>query len=153
MTEVGVDPVCRVLKLSPSTYFARKNRPEPVRRITRALRREGHEVARCTVERLMAEWASRASSAAGAAALRSRSRRRRGRRTWSTATSLPPGPTSCGWRIRRTSAPGRAGHTGAPGHLVQRRTPPLRTSTEYEGPSGGIAATQRPCTASSASVK
>jgi transposase InsO family protein len=77
---LGVDPVCRVLELSPSTYFARKNRPAsarrlrdeqlmPVieeihaesggtygtRRITRALRRKGVEVARCTVERLMAE--------------------------------------------------------------------------------------------------
>ncbi|MFI6086299.1 IS3 family transposase [Streptomyces sp. NPDC051217] len=77
---LGVDPVCRVLELSPSTYFARKKRPKsarrlrdeqlmPVieqvhaesggtygaRRITRALRRKGVEVARCTVERLMAE--------------------------------------------------------------------------------------------------
>ncbi|MGW7008732.1 IS3 family transposase [Streptomyces sp. NPDC054933] len=77
---LGVDPVCRVLDLSPSTYFARKKRPKSARRlrdeqlmpliesvhaesggtygarrITRALRRKGHEVARCTVERLMAE--------------------------------------------------------------------------------------------------
>ncbi|MFE1050771.1 IS3 family transposase, partial [Streptomyces olivaceus] len=77
---LGVDPVCRVLELSPSTYFARKKRPKSARRlrdeqlmpliekihaesgatygarrITRALRRKGHEVARCTVERLMAE--------------------------------------------------------------------------------------------------
>ncbi|MFD3851780.1 IS3 family transposase [Streptomyces microflavus] len=77
---LGVDPVRRVLELSPSTYFARKKRPksarrlrdetlmplieeihaEPggtygARRITRALRRKGVVVARCTVERLMAE--------------------------------------------------------------------------------------------------
>ncbi|WP_164837849.1 IS3 family transposase, partial [Streptomyces sp. B27] len=77
---LGVDPVCRVLELSPSTYFARKKRPKSarrlrdeqlmplieevhadsggtygVRRITRALGRRGVEVARCTVERLMAE--------------------------------------------------------------------------------------------------
>ncbi|BFV57647.1 hypothetical protein KCMC57_up27510 [Kitasatospora sp. CMC57] len=76
----GVDPVCRVLDLSPSTYFARKQRPKSARRlrdeqlmpliaqvhdesgatygarrITRALRRKGVEAARCTVERLMAE--------------------------------------------------------------------------------------------------
>ncbi|MCX5215564.1 IS3 family transposase [Kitasatospora sp. NBC_00240] len=76
----GVDPVCRVLDLSPSTYFARKTRPKSARqlrdeelialvtavwedsgrtygarRITRALVRAGHEVARCTVERLMRE--------------------------------------------------------------------------------------------------
>ncbi|MES4886247.1 IS3 family transposase [Streptomyces sp. NPDC000349] len=75
-----VDPVCRVLELSPSTYFARKKRPKSARRlrdetlmplieeihaksggtygarrITRALRRKGVVVARCTVERLMAE--------------------------------------------------------------------------------------------------
>ncbi|MGW4514574.1 IS3 family transposase [Streptomyces sp. NPDC004393] len=77
---LGVDPVCRVLGLSPSTYFARRKRPTSARRlrdeqlmplieeihaesggtygarrITRALRRKGHELARCTVERLMAE--------------------------------------------------------------------------------------------------
>ncbi|MFK4100723.1 IS3 family transposase [Streptomyces sp. NPDC019531] len=77
---LGGDPVCRVLDLSPPTYFARKKQPKsarrlrdeqlmPVieeihaesggtygaRRITRALRRKGVEVARCTVERLMAE--------------------------------------------------------------------------------------------------
>jgi hypothetical protein len=75
---LGVDPVCRVLELSPSTYFARKKRPKSARRlrdeqlmplieeihaesgstygarrITRALRRKGIAVARCTVERLM----------------------------------------------------------------------------------------------------
>ncbi|MFC9640985.1 IS3 family transposase [Streptomyces mirabilis] len=77
---LGVDPVCRVLELSPSTYFARKKRPKSARRlrdeqlmplieeihaesgatygarrITRALRRKGIDVARCTVERLMRE--------------------------------------------------------------------------------------------------
>lgn len=77
---LGVDPVCRVLELSASTYFARKSRPKSLRRlrdeelkplvtavwedsgrtygarrITRALVRAGHQVARCTVERLMRE--------------------------------------------------------------------------------------------------
>jgi transposase InsO family protein len=77
---LGVDPVCRVLNLSPSTYFARKKRPKSARRardeqlmplieqihaesgvtygarrITRALKRKGVDVARCTIERLMAE--------------------------------------------------------------------------------------------------
>ncbi|MCZ7456213.1 IS3 family transposase [Streptomyces sp. WMMC940] len=77
---LGVDPVCRVLDLSPSTYFARKKRPKSARRlrdeqlmplieeihaesgatygarrITRALRRKGIDVARCTIERLMRE--------------------------------------------------------------------------------------------------
>ncbi|MFE7330298.1 hypothetical protein ACFU8W_36165 [Streptomyces sp. NPDC057565] len=30
---LGVDPVCRVLELSPSTYFARKKRPKSARRL------------------------------------------------------------------------------------------------------------------------
>lgn len=78
--DLGVDPICRVLELSPSTYFARRKRPKSARRlrderlmpmieeihaqsggtygarrITRALRRKGVEAARCTVARLMAE--------------------------------------------------------------------------------------------------
>ena len=77
---LGVDPVCRVLDLSVSTYFARKRRPKSARRLrdeqlmpmieeihadsggtygarrtTRALRRKGIDVARCTIERLMRE--------------------------------------------------------------------------------------------------
>jgi transposase InsO family protein len=77
---LGVGFACRVLGLSESAYYARKKRPKSarrlrdeqlmplieqvhvesggtygVRRITRALRRKGVHVARCTVERLMAE--------------------------------------------------------------------------------------------------
>ncbi|MFF0203220.1 IS3 family transposase [Streptomyces sp. NPDC005017] len=77
---LGVDPVRRVLDLSPSTYFARKKRPKSARRlrdeqlmpligeihaesgathgarrVTRVLRRKGIDVARCTIERLMRE--------------------------------------------------------------------------------------------------
>ncbi|BBJ37544.1 hypothetical protein SSPO_002620 [Streptomyces antimycoticus] len=76
----GVGPVCRVLGWSESAYYARKKRPKSAgrlrdeqlmplieqvhtasggtygaRRITRALRRMGVDVARCTVERLMRE--------------------------------------------------------------------------------------------------
>ncbi|WP_443053040.1 IS3 family transposase [Streptomyces sp. FXJ1.172] len=75
---LGVGFACRVLGLSESAYYARKKRPKSarrlrdeqlmplieqvhaesggtygVRRITRALRRKGLLVARCTVERLM----------------------------------------------------------------------------------------------------
>ena len=79
----GVEPVCKVLQIAPSTYYlhaARQTDPgrrsarallderlrEPIRRvwndnfqvygarkIWRQLRREGVDVARCTVERLM----------------------------------------------------------------------------------------------------
>ncbi|WP_329191328.1 IS3 family transposase [Streptomyces sp. NBC_01435] len=131
---LGVDPVCRVLELSPSTYFARRKRPKSARRlrdeqlmplieevhaesgatygarrITRALGRKGVEVARCTVERLMAELGLEASSVAGGAGPRFRSRRRRVRRAWSTATLPPRGPTNCGSRTGPMSAPGRRG--------------------------------------------
>lgn len=77
---LGVGFTCRVPELSESAYYARKKRPKSarrlrdeqlmplieqlhaesggtfgVRRITRALRRKGVQVARCTVERLMGE--------------------------------------------------------------------------------------------------
>nr|WP_042799866.1 IS3 family transposase [Streptomyces lividans] len=77
---LGVGFACRVLGLSESAYYARKKRPKSARRlrdeqlkplieqvhaesggtygarrITRALRRKGVVVARCTVERLMRE--------------------------------------------------------------------------------------------------
>ena len=79
----GVDPICKVLPIAPSTYFEHARRrehpeaaPDRVRRdaqlrpqiqrtfdanfgvygarkVWRQLLREGHSVARCTVERLM----------------------------------------------------------------------------------------------------
>ncbi|ORE86848.1 hypothetical protein ATO7_07407 [Oceanococcus atlanticus] len=81
--EYGVEPICRVLPIAPSTYYAHKAReaaPETapprvqqdetlkveiqrvwdenfrvygVRKVWRQLRREGFDVARCTVARLM----------------------------------------------------------------------------------------------------
>jgi len=76
----GVEPICAVLQIAPSTYYAAKSRPPSARSLTdatlkqriatlhadnydvygavkvwRALRREGVEVARCTVARLMGE--------------------------------------------------------------------------------------------------
>jgi transposase InsO family protein len=76
--EFGVEPICRVLQVAPSTYYAAKTRPpaapavrddqlkaEIVRvfeanyrcygvvKVWRQLRREGLAVARCTVARLM----------------------------------------------------------------------------------------------------
>lgn len=117
----GVDPVCRVLQLSPSTYFARKQRPKSARqlrdeeliplatavwedsgrtygarRVTRALARAGHRRADAP-GRHCARSASRASSADSAAAPRSTSRPPRVRRTWSTVGS----PPSRAWAISR----------------------------------------------------
>jgi transposase InsO family protein len=81
--EHGVEPICRVIKIAPSTYHAHTHRranpeaaPDRIRRdarlrleiqrvfdenyrvygarkVWRQLLREGHSVARCTVERLM----------------------------------------------------------------------------------------------------
>jgi putative transposase len=76
----GVEPICRVLQVAPSTYYAAKTRPPStrsvrdeelkarittiyaenyacygVRKMWRQLRRDGVEVARCTVARLMRE--------------------------------------------------------------------------------------------------
>lgn len=76
--EHGVEPICRVLQIAPSSYYAHRTRkPSPRRRrdaelteeirqvheenygvygarkVHAELRRQGHEVARCTVERLM----------------------------------------------------------------------------------------------------
>ncbi|MFI9629623.1 IS3 family transposase [Streptomyces sp. NPDC052042] len=115
---LGVGPVCRELDLSESAYYARKKRPKPARqlrdeqlmplieeihaepggtygarRITRALRRKGAVVARCTVERLMAELA--AFSQAAVPALSARARHRAARMPSSRA---PPG------RVRRCRA-------------------------------------------------
>jgi putative transposase len=74
----GVEPICRVLEVSPSTYYARKTRTPSARslrdaellvairrvheqnygvygarKVWKQLQREGFDVARCTVERLM----------------------------------------------------------------------------------------------------
>jgi putative transposase len=76
----GVEPICRLLPIAPSTYYARKQRPPSARavrdarlkaeirrvyddnfgvygarKVWRQLHREGSPVARCTVERLMGE--------------------------------------------------------------------------------------------------
>ena len=80
----GVEPICRVLPIAPSTYYAARRRPASARaardaklkveiarvhaehfgvygarKLWRQLHREGISVARCTVERLMGELACR----------------------------------------------------------------------------------------------
>ncbi len=77
-TRFGVEPICRVLQVAPSTYYAARRRPPSarqqrdavlkatlkqvhaahfgvygVRKLWRQLQREGTAIARCTVERLM----------------------------------------------------------------------------------------------------
>lgn len=79
-TRFGVEPICRVLQVAPSTYYAARERPPSARKtrdealkmklreahaahfgvygarkLWRQLKREGTAIARCTVERLMQE--------------------------------------------------------------------------------------------------
>ena len=76
--EFGVEPICRELPIAPQTYYAARTRPPSKRSVSdeetvtkihqvhesnygvygartvhAQLRRDGHRVARCTVERLM----------------------------------------------------------------------------------------------------
>ena len=76
--EFGVEPICRQLQVAPSTYYAHRSRVPSARSVTDAvttalieevhadnfavygarkvhaeLNRQGHRVARCTVQRLM----------------------------------------------------------------------------------------------------
>jgi putative transposase len=85
----GVEPICRVLPIAPSTYYQHTKRPRSARavrdaelkveirrvhaehfgvdgagKVWRQLHREGIVVARCTVERLMRELAWKASAVA-----------------------------------------------------------------------------------------
>ena len=77
---LGVEPICRALQFAPSTYWSARRRPASARsrrdaelkaeiarvhaenfgvygapKVWAQLNREGHTVARCTVERLMRE--------------------------------------------------------------------------------------------------
>ena len=120
----GVEPICQLLPIAPSTYHAAKRRPPSARalrdeelkaaiarvhrdnfgvygarKVWRQLGREGITVARCTVERLMADLGlegvrrgrTRRTTTPDAATL--------GPPTWSSGTSPPSDPTSCGSRI------------------------------------------------------
>jgi putative transposase len=105
----GVEPICRVLPIAPSTYHAHvAKRADPeklsvrakrdialqpeiarvfaenfevygVRKVWRQMVRERFDVARCTVARLMRGMGRKASSVASPCAPRCRTRRRRAR--------------------------------------------------------------------------
>ena len=76
------------------------------------LRRQGHDVARCT-DRAAYRRAGLGRGAAGQAGPHHdrRTRGATGRPTWSTGTSPPPPRTSCGSRTSPTSRPGPASST------------------------------------------
>lgn len=119
----GVEPICAVLQVAPSTYYAAKKRPPSARAVRDAqlreeirrvhadnyavygaekvwaqLNREGTRVARCTVERLMRQMGLRG-------AVRGRTWTRTtfpapetDRQIWLTGTSQRRHPTSSGSR-------------------------------------------------------
>ena len=117
--EFGVEPICALLPIAPSTYYAAKSRPPSARarrdewllteirrawkasrgrsgarKVWRQLRREGYAVARCTVERLM-----RAEGLAGVV---------RGKRVFTTVSDeTAPRPDDLVQRDFTASAPNR----------------------------------------------
>jgi putative transposase len=125
--EHGVEPICSQLPIAPSTYHEQKARevdpsrlPERAvrdaelrgqiervwkanfgvygaRKVWRQLIREGVDVPRCTVERLMREMGLRGPYGAGGTRRpRSSTRRPRGPRISFSVTSPPTVQTSCG---------------------------------------------------------
>jgi len=130
----GVEPICRVIQIAPSTYYAHEQRrahpetaPQRVkqdaelmpriqrvfdenfqvygyRKVWRQLRREGIKVARCTVARLMKAMGYVANGCAQPFLIR----RHRVRSIMSTGCSKHHARTRCGCLILRMFPPGRA---------------------------------------------
>jgi len=113
--QFGVEPICEVLQVAPAGYYAAKKRPPSardvrdgelreqirrvfmdnyqvygVRKVWRQLNREGIEVARCTVERLMREMG-----------LRGRGRHRKRRTTIPDVGSRPADLVDRGFNAAR----------------------------------------------------
>ena len=137
----GVEPICRVLLIAPSTYHAHvARRADPgrlparakcdaalmieirrvfeanffvygVRKVWRQLGREGIVAARCTVARLMRTMGLQGAVRAGKSAPPSPTRLQPARLTGSTANSRHRGQTPCGSQISLTSRPGQASST------------------------------------------
>ena len=125
----GVEPICAVLPIAPSTYYEQKARQADPRRqparvqrearlrpeiqrvwqanrrvygakkVWKQLNRETIPVARCTVARLMRDLGLRGGCGGGGSGRRSPTRWRRARGTWWSGTSVRRGRISCGWRI------------------------------------------------------
>jgi putative transposase len=120
--EFGVEPICRVLQVAPSTYYAAKARSpsaRPVRdeqlkaeitrvfeanyccygarKVWRQLRREGVVVTRCTVQRLMRQLGL-TGLVRGKAKRTTIADVEAARPTWSSGTSGRRRRTGCGSR-------------------------------------------------------
>ena len=137
----GVEPICKVLPIAPSTYHAHvAKRRDPaklsararqdvslkievrrvfdenfrvygVRKVWRQLKREGFDVARCTVSRLMRDMGLQGLSAANRSRRRSATRPRHARWITSTASSRRQGRMSSGSPTSPMSRPGPASST------------------------------------------
>jgi putative transposase len=117
----GVEPICKMLPIAQSTYYDASRRPPSARalrdaklkpeirrvheenfgvygaeKVWRQLLREGIAVARCTVERLMAELGLRGAVRGKTRRTTTPTRLLHGRPTWWNGTSPLIGPTSCG---------------------------------------------------------
>ena len=136
----GVEPICKVLPIAPSTYHAHvAKRRDPaklsararqdaalkievrrvfdqnfsvygVRKVWRQLKREGFDVARCTVSRLMRDMGLQ-GIIRGKSVSRSATRPRHARWITSTASSRRQGRTFSGSPTSPTSRPGPASST------------------------------------------
>ena len=125
----GVEPICAVLPIAPSTYYehqARQSDPSRLparvrrdgmlcveikrvweenhsvygaRKVWRQLKREGIDVARCTVERLMRKLGIQGHYVVPEPRRRSLTMRRSVRRILFSVTSERTIPTVCGWQI------------------------------------------------------
>jgi len=132
----GVEPICRLLPIAPSTYHDAKHRPPSDRRIRDE--RLKIQIARVHGENFGVYGAARSGdscTAKGSSSLAAPwsascvswgwkgsdggrhgrpphpMRPRLDRRIWSSETSRRPGPTSCGSRTSPTSPPGPASST------------------------------------------
>ena len=148
----GVEPICRVLPIAPSTYYAppgdrlgpsRARRPAQGRdrpcmpRLRRlrvpqglaAAAPRGIAVARCTVERLMGELGLGGRARGSRAHDHHRRRPPPAGRPGRAGLHGPPAPTSCGSPTSPTSRPGRASSTWPSSSTPSRRIVGWRVAT------------------------
>ena len=136
MTSSGSSRSARHLQVAPSTYYAAKTRPPSqrarsdavtsaliervhaenygvygVRKVYAQLHRDGHRVARCTVERLMRAAGLRGVSRAKGPRTTIPGTGRDRARTWSSGSSPRPDPTSCGSPTSPTAGRSPGGST------------------------------------------
>ena len=128
----GVEPICKVLQVAPSTYYAARSRLPSARQIRdrlmmlfllaiwvanfkvygahklwKAARRAGHDIGRGQVARLMKTIGIEGCGGAGGSGPLDPTTRRHGHRIWWSGTSPPLNRTGCGSPISLSYRPGR----------------------------------------------